>query len=287
MASKTLRLPQGNEWKKLPRSKAQAIDRGLNRFIGKDGQLREIRRFGSRQYPQGTVERWSSRNQNRGGGTGGTRQLNEQLATPPWADKTKFSTAMADANAMGLDGDHIREISRTAEGIKWLETTGRGTAEQMFASYEKAGLPLGNQAGNVQPLDPKLNQQVKPAELRAMDESIARAGQQTDKVFGDLGSIKFRRGVATSLAAGGVAALGPFGTAASAAETTERVRIADETGDVVDRVQAGISGFSLAADGLSYVPVATIPATIASTAADALNVGIDTVRGMITFKSNR
>ena len=89
-----------------------------------------------------------------------TRQLNEQLATPPWADKTKFSTAMADANAMGLDGDHIREISRTAEGIRWLESTGRGTAKQMFDSYEKAGLPLGNQAGNVQPLNPKINQHV-------------------------------------------------------------------------------------------------------------------------------
>lgn len=101
------------------------------------------------------------------------------------------------------------------------------------------------------------------------------------------GSIRFRRGIVTSLAAGGVAALGPLGTAASAAETTERVRIADETGDVLDRVQAGISGFSLAADTASYVPVATIPATIASTAADAINVGIDTVRGMITFKSNR
>lgn len=198
MASKTLRLPQGNEWKKLPRSKAQAIDRGLNRFIGKDGQLREIRRFGSSQYPQGTVERWSSRNQNRGGGTGGTRQLNEQLATPPWADKTKFSTAMADANAMGLDGDHIREISRTAEGIRWLESTGRGTAEQMFDSYEKAGLPLGNQAGNVQPLNPKLNQQVKPAELRAMDEGIQRAGQQSDRIFNQLkgarGGIRFGTG---------------------------------------------------------------------------------------------
>ena len=197
MASKTLRLPQGNEWKKLPRSKAQAIDKGLNRFIGKDGQLREIRRFGSSRYPQGVVERWSSRNQNRGGATGGSRQLNEQLATPPWADKTKFSTAMADANAMGLDGDHIREISRTAEGIRWLESTGRGTAKQMFDSYEKAGLPLGNQAGNVQPLNPKLNQQVKPAELRAMDESIQRAGQQSDQIFGKLGSVGFRSGTRT------------------------------------------------------------------------------------------
>ena len=183
MASKTLRLPQGNEWKKLPRSKAQAIDRGLNRFLGKDGQLREIRRFGSSRYPQGTVERWSSRNQNRGSNPGSTRQLNEQLATPPWADKTKFGEAVSEANAMGLDADHIREISRTAEGIRWLETTGRGTAEQMFASYENAGLPLGNQAGNVQALDPSVNQQVKPAELHAMDKSIENAGKQSDVVF--------------------------------------------------------------------------------------------------------
>ena len=135
-------------------------------------------------------------NQNRGGGTGGTRQLNEQLATPPWADKTKFGKAMSEANAMGLDGDHIREISRTAEGIKWLESTGRGTAEQMFASYEKAGLPLGNQAGNVQPLDPKLNQQVKPAELRAMDESIQRAGRQSDVVFKGLRTLMVLSGLA-------------------------------------------------------------------------------------------
>lgn len=121
---------------------------------------------------------------------------------------------------------------------------------------------------------------------RAVDEH-KYLSNLANQLRSEQGSIRFRRGVATSLAAGGVAALGPLGTAASAAETTERVRIADETGNVVDRVQAGISGFSLAADGLSYVPIATIPATIASTAADALNVGIDTFRGMITFKSNR
>ncbi len=195
MASKTLRLPQGNEWKKLPRTKAQAIDKGLNRFIGEDGQLREIRKFGSSRYPQGTVERWSSRKQNRGSSTGGSRQINEQLATPPWANKTKFGQAMAEANSMGLDGDHIREIARTAEGVKWLESTGRGTAEQMFTNYEKAGLPLGNQAGNVQPLDPVLNRQVKNADMNLLDRGIQRAGQEADKVFSKLrgtrGSIGF------------------------------------------------------------------------------------------------
>lgn len=138
------------------------------------------------------------------------------------------------------------------------------------------------------------NRYQKPSQQRGITLEI---GDNIDNVLTELkprtnlksvnGSIRFRRGVVTGLAAGGVAALGPLGTAASAAETTERVRIADETGNVLDRVQAGISGFSLAADTASYFPVATIPATIASTAADAINVGIDTFRGMITFKSNR
>ena len=184
MAAKKLRLPKGKEWASLPTSKADAINLGLNRFIDpSDNQLREIRRYGSRLYPDGKVERWSARSANRGGGTGGSRQLNEALATPPWADDPAFRREMAAANALGLDGDHIRDISRTAEGIRFLEATGRGTAEDLFRAYEQIGQPLGNQAGNVQPLDPVTNQQVKPAELRAMDASIQSAGVQADAVF--------------------------------------------------------------------------------------------------------
>lgn len=186
MPRKTLRLPKGSEWDNLPASKEEALKLLINRYIPEDGQLREIRRYGSRLYPDGKVEKAASRKGNRGGGTGGSRQINEELATPQGADRGAFLDAMAAANAQGMDGDHIREISRTAEGIRFKESTGRGTAEELFAAYDAVDSPLGNQAGNVQPLPPQINQQIKPAELRAMDAAIAVAGQAEDAVFDKL-----------------------------------------------------------------------------------------------------
>jgi hypothetical protein len=89
---------------------------------------------------------------------------------------------------------------------------------------------------------------------------------------------KHLRNAAKGLAVGGVVALGPLGTAASASETAIRSQIATQTGNPLDQFQALLSGFSLAADAASYAPPATIPATIASTAADVVNGGIDTGR---------
>ena len=86
------------------------------------------------------------------------------------------------------------------------------------------------------------------------------------------------RNAAKGLAVGGVAALGPLGTAASASETAIRTKIANKTKNPLDQFQAMLSGFSLGADALSYAPPATIPATIASTAADVVNGGIDAGR---------
>ena len=88
------------------------------------------------------------------------------------------------------------------------------------------------------------------------------------------------------LAAAGVFALGPLGTAASAAETVERERIAQETQDPLDKFQAGVSKFSLGADVASYAPPATIPATIASTGADILNRVIDGGRAFLNMKAD-
>ena len=94
---------------------------------------------------------------------------------------------------------------------------------------------------------------------------------------GDL-HIATLRNSAKALAAGGVLAPAFLGTAASASETAIRTKIADQTGNPLDQFQALLSGFSLAADAASYAPPATIPATIASTAADVVNGGIDTGR---------
>lgn len=81
------------------------------------------------------------------------------------------------------------------------------------------------------------------------------------------------------LAAGaGVLGVGFLGTSASASETATRTQIASETGDIADKIQAGISGISLAADVASYNPLTAIPGTVVSTGADVINLGIDAFR---------
>ena len=163
-------------------ARQKAIDNGQTTYIrSSNGQRYTIRNLNNQRWKNnyggqgGRDELSSSRKANRGGGTDGSRAINEKLATPDGADKKAFGKAMADANAKGMDGDHIQEISRTAEGIRFKESSGRGTRQQYHANMSKAGVAVGNQANNVQPLPPKVNQQVKPAQLRAMDKGIQSA----------------------------------------------------------------------------------------------------------------
>jgi len=86
------------------------------------------------------------------------------------------------------------------------------------------------------------------------------------------------RAALTGLALGGIAALGPLGTAASAAETKGRFDIAQQTGDFADEAQAGLAGVSLAGDVASYFPPAAPIGEAISTTADVANVGIDLYR---------
>jgi len=121
---------------------------------------------------------------------------------------------------------------------------------------------------------------------RALDEH-KYLSNLANELRSERGAIKFRRSAVTGMAAAGIAALGPLGTAVSAAETAGRKEIADITGNPVDRVQQYISGASLAADAASYAPPLTVPATIVSTGLDAINVGIDTTRGFINLFTRR
>ena len=82
----------------------------------------------------------------------------------------------------------------------------------------------------------------------------------------------------TALAAGGIATLGPLSTAASAAETTGRFQLAQQTKDPADFAQAGIAGLSTLADMGTYIPPIAVPAEIVSTGFDMFNVGVDAVR---------
>jgi len=96
------------------------------------------------------------------------------------------------------------------------------------------------------------------------------------------GSVRLNRKAMTALAAGGIAALGPLGTAASAAEVKGRTEIASETGNIVDQAQVGIASLSLAGDVASYNPITAIPGALISTGADALNVVIDGGRAYLS-----
>lgn len=176
----------------LPTSKKAAIQKGITRFIDPEsGREKVIRNYGSKSHPRGQVQDAALRKANRGGGTGGSRAINEKLATPDGADKKAFGKAMSDANAQGLDGDHIAEVSRTAEGIRYKEASGRGTRQQFHDNYKKAGVAIGNQAGNVQALDPDINQRVKPAQLRAMDNGIAAAKGSYNGLVFSKGLVKY------------------------------------------------------------------------------------------------
>lgn len=120
-----------------------------------------------------------------------------------------------------------------------------------------------------------------------IDDVPGQLDQFKPKLSATRGSISFKRKALTGLAVTGSVLLGPLGTAASAAETAGRKEIADITGNPVDRVQQYISGASLAADAASYVPIATVPATIVSSGLDAVNVGIDATRGFINLFTRR
>jgi len=85
----------------------------------------------------------------------------------------------------------------------------------------------------------------------------------------------------------GVGGISILGTGASFAETTTRTAIAAETGNWLDKTQAGISGFSLANDLGSYSGVWAIPGGLLSTAADLTNVAIDSIRFPQTDEEKR
>ena len=168
-----------------PRSAAEALSIGVNQYINKNGELvglRQIdnpRRQGSVPLSHGNVEKRTSRKANRGGGVTGTRVFNERLASPEGTDFAAANRAMAEANALGMDGDHDQDISRTAEGKRFKVQSGRGTTQEYDANFAKAGVPIGHTAANITPRPPEINRIVKPAELAALDAGILKVTRKS------------------------------------------------------------------------------------------------------------
>ena len=117
----------------------------------------------------------------RGGGSQGSRTLNEQISTPRQtpAEKLMFGKAMTDASKRGLQGDHNNPVYRTGNAL-------RNMSPARIALYIKrmhqAGQYTGNDARNITARTAKVNIG-RNTEFNALDRAILNAGKQL-KIFG-------------------------------------------------------------------------------------------------------
>ena len=229
-----LRPPTKAERKKgLPTSKQEAIEAGLTRFMHPDGEERIIRNYGSESAPAGRVTKVSERKRSRGGGTDGSRQINEAFVTPKDADAAAFSKAMADAASEGKEGHHVIPIARTADGARFSEARGGPDITDIQQSYAGVGTPVGNQEENILALAQKPHQNAH-REYDLLDAGIAKVGQESDEVFSAFkakgGTISFKGNAMRNLALIGVAGgLIGAGEAFAAGDTQEGVARLAET----------------------------------------------------------
>ena len=237
------------------------------------------------------ISRLSDKHQRTFGNTLGARgNLPPEMSLSNYAHK-------ADDRATGLE----RESNIGKNPDKSTVAHNRGTA--YYANMK--GVDMSDDAAIEAALDNKVTEQINQGRIAAETDAPRQAALReltgNDELYRgpvpkDLvldkedvlksyealnGSIRLNRKAMTALAAGGIAALGPLGTASSAAEVKGRTEIAAETGNIVDQAQAGIAGVSLAGDVASYNPITAIPGALISTGADALNVVIDGGRAML------
>ena len=213
----------------------------------------------------------------------------------------------------GMEDHHL--FSRVAaqpffEGLDELESKelARYAAEDLFRplgnsefNYLRVGTPehkeihrrlrdaIGLEKGKMFKLPPNATLDQRKAAFKVYVENVApvfdeiaydvmsKRPEVAKKLFHNMRVQRLRK--TARLAAGaGVLGVGFLGTGASASETATRTQIASETGDIADKIQAGISGISLAADVATYNPLTAIPGTVVSTGADVINLGIDAFR---------
>ena len=157
----------------LPKTKQEAIDAGLTRFIPEDGKERVIRGYGSELTPGGHVKMASSRK-----ATSGNRRIAEDMATPNEATKRAADKAMANMRSRGNVGHHRFPVSYLAAGEReqpgTIEAYKRVHGEQNIGhtpqALDEMTIPDHNRLHNV--------------EEPAMWRSVKQAGSEADKIFG-------------------------------------------------------------------------------------------------------
>ena len=165
----------------------EAIMAGTTKFV-KDGDPFQIRNYAAGYSPRGQTTKVGTRKTTGRGITseGNTRKINEMLATDPTItpeETAEFGRIMAQAAAEGMDGDHIIEVSRVANAVRNMSPERRAA---YFEVMRRTGTPTGNHPKNIQKLSKEMNQVVKPAEIRALDNALRNMDKRGKSLLEDL-----------------------------------------------------------------------------------------------------
>ena len=165
----------------------EAIMAGTTKFV-KDGDPFQIRNYAAGYSPKGQTTKVGTRKTTGRGTTseGNTRKINEMLATDPTItpeETAEFGRIMAQAAAEGMDGDHIIEVSRVANAVRNMSPERRAA---YFEVMRRTGTPTGNHPKNIQKLSKEMNQVVKPAEIRALDNALRKMDKRGKSLLEEL-----------------------------------------------------------------------------------------------------
>ena len=165
----------------------EAIMAGTTKFV-KDGDPFQIRNYAAGYSPKGQTTKVGTRKTTGRGITseGNTRKINEMLATDPTItpeETAEFGRIMAQAAAEGMDGDHIIEVSRVANAVRNMSPERRAA---YFEVMRRTGTHTGNHPKNIQKLSKEMNQVVKPAEIRALDNALRNMDKRGKSLLEDL-----------------------------------------------------------------------------------------------------
>ena len=165
----------------------EAIMAGTTKFV-KDGDPFQIRNYAAGYAPKGQTTKVGTRKTTGRGITseGNTRKINEMLATDPTItpeETAEFGRIMAQAAAEGMDGDHIIEVSRVANAVRNMSPERRAA---YFEVMRRTGTHTGNHPKNIQKLSKEMNQVVKPAEIRALDNALRNMDKRGKSLLEEL-----------------------------------------------------------------------------------------------------
>ena len=169
------------------KTQEEAIMAGTTKFV-KDGDPFQIRNYAAGYAPKGQTTRVGTRKTTGRGITkeGDTRKINEMLATDPNItpeETAEFGRIMAEAAAKGMDGDHIIEVSRVANAVRNMSPERKAA---YFEVMRRTNTPTGNHPKNIQRLTKEMNQVVKPAEIRALDNALRKMDKRGKSLLEDL-----------------------------------------------------------------------------------------------------